>query len=80
LSLSRNLGRGCIAEGVETRQQLEYLQKQVCPEMQGFLYSPAVPAAECGALVRAGNPAFAGALDDRRDKRELSKVAGAGSV
>ena len=58
LSLGRNLGFDCIAEGVETRQQLDYLQKQMCTEMQGFLYSPALPAAECGALLRSGRPGF----------------------
>jgi len=34
LSLGRNLGLDCVAEGVETRQQLDYLQKQKCTEMQ----------------------------------------------
>jgi EAL domain-containing protein (putative c-di-GMP-specific phosphodiesterase class I) len=58
LSLGRNLGLDCIAEGVETRQQLDYLQKQMCTEMQGFLYSPALPEAECGALLRSGKPGF----------------------
>jgi EAL domain-containing protein (putative c-di-GMP-specific phosphodiesterase class I) len=58
LSLGRNLGLDCIAEGVETRQQLDYLQKQMCTEMQGFLYSPALPEAECSALLRSGKPGF----------------------
>jgi diguanylate cyclase (GGDEF)-like protein/PAS domain S-box-containing protein len=60
LSLGQNLGLDCIAEGVETRQQLDYLQKQMCTEMQGFLYSPALPGAECGALLRSGKPWFIG--------------------
>jgi len=34
------------AEGVETRQQLEMLRRLDCTEMQGFLFSPAVPASE----------------------------------
>ena len=60
LSLGRNLGLDCVAEGVETRQQLDYLQKQKCAEMQGFLYSPAVPEAEFSALLRSGKPGFIG--------------------
>src|ERR1019366_6181396 len=36
IDLGNNLGLACVAEGVETRQQLEYLQKQMCAEMQGF--------------------------------------------
>src|SRR6202042_3256500 len=46
LNLGTNLGLSCVAEGVETRQQLQYLQKQMCAEMQGFLYSPALPGKE----------------------------------
>ena len=60
LSLGQNLGLDCIAEGVETREQLDYLQKQMCAEMQGFLYSPALPGPECGALLRSGKPGFMG--------------------
>jgi len=53
ISLASNLGLGCVAEGVETHQQRDYLQKQMCHEMQGFLYSPAVPGTECGDMMRA---------------------------
>jgi diguanylate cyclase (GGDEF)-like protein/PAS domain S-box-containing protein len=58
IDLGNNLGLDCVAEGVETHQQLEYLQKQMCAEMQGFLYSPAVTGVECGALLREGKPGF----------------------
>jgi diguanylate cyclase (GGDEF)-like protein/PAS domain S-box-containing protein len=53
ISLGRNLGLTCVAEGVETRQQLQYLQKQKCSEIQGFLYSPALPAPQCEQLLRS---------------------------
>ncbi|MDR3792693.1 MAG: EAL domain-containing protein [Terracidiphilus sp.] len=56
LNLGRNLGLSCVAEGVETREQLAYLHNQMCAEMQGFLYSPALPAEDCGALMRSGKP------------------------
>lgn len=59
LNLGRDLGLECTAEGVETSQQLAFLRARQCNEIQGFLYSPAVPAAECGALMRSGNPRFA---------------------
>lgn len=58
LDLARNLGFTCIAEGVETVEQREYLIKKKCAEIQGFLYSPALPAFECGALMRSGRPGF----------------------
>ncbi len=58
INLGRNLGLACTAEGVETPQQFEYLKKQNCPEIQGFLYSPALPAADCSALLRSGKSGF----------------------
>jgi diguanylate cyclase (GGDEF)-like protein len=38
------------AEGVETKQQLELLRALGCAEMQGYLFSPAKPAAEIRQL------------------------------
>jgi diguanylate cyclase (GGDEF)-like protein/PAS domain S-box-containing protein len=54
LRLGSNLGLECVAEGVETLQQLDYLQREKCSEMQGFLYSAALAGAECGELMRSG--------------------------
>src|ERR1700721_1629755 len=53
ISLARSLGLASIAEGVETIEQLRFLEEKGCAEFQGFLYSPAVSASECGALIRA---------------------------
>ena len=39
------------AEGVETEQQLDMLRKLGCTEMQGYLFSPALPAAEIRRLL-----------------------------
>jgi diguanylate cyclase (GGDEF)-like protein/PAS domain S-box-containing protein len=58
LDLARNLGLTCIAEGVETMEQLDYLEKKSCAEIQGFLYSPALPALACADLMRSGKPDF----------------------
>jgi EAL domain-containing protein (putative c-di-GMP-specific phosphodiesterase class I) len=33
LQLARNLGFSCIAEGVETEEQLEYLKQEGCAEI-----------------------------------------------
>lgn len=44
LDMARHVGVSCVAEGVETPEQLGYLQQLSCPEMQGFLFSPALPA------------------------------------
>jgi len=53
ISLAHSLGLASIAEGVETMEQLRFLEEKGCSEFQGFLYSPAVSASECGALMRA---------------------------
>jgi len=39
------------AEGVETEQQLKILRTLGCTKMQGFLFSPAKPAAEIRQLL-----------------------------
>lgn len=41
--LAANLGLAVVAEGVETREQLETLRGLGCDLMQGFLFSPALP-------------------------------------
>ncbi len=58
INLGRDLGLACVAEGVETSEQLNYFRKQNCEEVQGFLYSPAVPEADFRLLLRAGKLGF----------------------
>jgi EAL domain-containing protein (putative c-di-GMP-specific phosphodiesterase class I) len=41
--LSRNMNLLTIAEGVETKRQLQFLQDEKCDQYQGFLFSPPVP-------------------------------------
>ena len=50
--LATQLSKRTIAEGVETAQQAEALRALGCETAQGFLFSPAVPAAEFTALLR----------------------------
>jgi EAL domain-containing protein (putative c-di-GMP-specific phosphodiesterase class I) len=53
LSLARALKLKAVAEGVETEEQAELLRLLLCDEMQGYLFSPAVPIDELEALLRA---------------------------
>jgi predicted signal transduction protein with EAL and GGDEF domain len=51
LGLSRKLGVGVIAEGVETRTQLHLLRQQGCEDIQGFLVGRPLPAGQTGAMI-----------------------------
>ncbi len=44
ITMSAALGLRTIAEGVETREQLEILKKLGCHEIQGYYFSPPLPA------------------------------------
>lgn len=46
VQLSKELGLSVIAEGVETREQLEILRKCNCQELQGYFFNRPVPAAD----------------------------------
>jgi diguanylate cyclase (GGDEF)-like protein/PAS domain S-box-containing protein len=51
IALADSLGLGLVAEGVETKAQLEFLCAHGCRVVQGFLLSPALTAAEVLALL-----------------------------
>jgi EAL domain-containing protein (putative c-di-GMP-specific phosphodiesterase class I) len=46
INMSKNLGIEIIAEGVETKDQKEFLEKHGCPVYQGYLYSKPIPLEE----------------------------------
>jgi PAS domain S-box-containing protein len=52
IAVSRSLKLRVVAEGVETRVQMERLLDQGCHLMQGFLFSPAVPGDDFPALMK----------------------------
>ena len=39
LGLARDLNLDCVAEGVETAEQLEHLRRERCAEIQGYLFN-----------------------------------------
>ena len=45
IGLGHSLGMSTTAEGIETEEQLIAVREQGCNEVQGFLFSPPIPAA-----------------------------------
>ena len=67
LAMARSLGLDVVAEGVETRKQLEFLREHDCDEFQGYLLSRPIPADEYVKLVSSAELA-------RPRKRESRKL------
>ncbi len=55
IAMSHSLNLKVIAEGVETRQQLEFLRELECEEVQGYLFSRAVMASKATELIIENN-------------------------
>jgi diguanylate cyclase (GGDEF)-like protein len=56
IGLGRSLGIATTAEGVETEAQLDIVREQGCSEVQGFLFSPPLPAVAVARLLAAKSP------------------------
>jgi diguanylate cyclase (GGDEF)-like protein len=54
IAMGHSLGLRVVAEGVETEEQLDYLRRHHCDEIQGYFFSRPVPAADFEAMLRAG--------------------------
>ena len=57
VGLGRSLNIATAVEGVETEEQLELLKAECCTEVQGFLFSPPLPAARITGLLPCSLPA-----------------------
>jgi EAL domain-containing protein (putative c-di-GMP-specific phosphodiesterase class I) len=53
IAMAHNLNLTAIAEGVERKEQLEFLRSHNCDAVQGYLFSRPVPAHEATLLLQA---------------------------
>ena len=54
IDMGRSLNMRVVAEGIQTRDQLQFLKARHCPEGQGFYFAPPVPAEQLTGLLTAG--------------------------
>jgi len=55
VSMADKLGLGLLAEGVETKEQVELLRNIGCDQVQGYYYAKPMPAEDFFALLREQN-------------------------
>jgi diguanylate cyclase (GGDEF)-like protein len=63
MSVGKTLKKRVVAEGVEKREQLAFLQSERCNEGQGYYFSPAVDAEHFAQLLATGKPDFEMTVD-----------------
>ncbi|MGR3178911.1 MAG: putative bifunctional diguanylate cyclase/phosphodiesterase [Candidatus Anammoxibacter sp.] len=54
IGLSKSLNLEIVAEGAELAEQISLLKEQGCSIVQGFYYSPPIPAADFERLLKTG--------------------------
>ena len=55
ITMAHSLELAVIAEGVETEQQLNFLNANGCDQIQGYYFSRALPAADCTEWLASGH-------------------------
>jgi diguanylate cyclase (GGDEF)-like protein/PAS domain S-box-containing protein len=53
INMGRSLHMRVVAEGIQTRDQLTFLQHRQCPEGQGYYFIPPIPALQLTTLLKA---------------------------
>ena len=70
INMAHSLRLKVVAEGVETQDQLEFLRGHGCDEIQGYLLSKPLPAAEISAIL---GRSVVGASDKRTGARDFQE-------
>jgi EAL domain-containing protein (putative c-di-GMP-specific phosphodiesterase class I) len=75
IDLGKALGLSVTAEGVETQHDLDVLHRNDCDTVQGFFFSPAIPAGEVVCWARTRTPAPRPRMRERRQRRRRTHDA-----
>jgi diguanylate cyclase (GGDEF)-like protein/PAS domain S-box-containing protein len=71
INMARSLHLQVVAEGVETKEQLEALRAHNCELVQGYYFSPAVPPEQFATLLKRSGERKQGAVAFRQACREV---------
>jgi diguanylate cyclase len=78
ISMAKALDMRVVAEGVENEDQARVLTQLGCDSLQGFLYSPAVPAPHFELMLAAGRVLLPRAVPDPGVRARASAPSAAG--
>jgi diguanylate cyclase (GGDEF)-like protein/PAS domain S-box-containing protein len=79
ISMGRSLNMQVVAEGVETREQLAFLQEHSCPEGQGYYFSQPMVAGEFTQLLGSRAAQLRSAAGRTSGEPDLERVTGESS-
>ena len=69
ITMAHSLGIMVIAEGVESEEQCAFLRKNMCDEIQGYLFSRPLPTKEIETLLREARCLPSHLLDQQKSSR-----------
>ncbi|WP_138417393.1 EAL domain-containing protein [Aquibacillus sediminis] len=75
IDLAKGLNKRVVAEGIETKDQLDMIKKFKCDEIQGYLYSESVDSEQMGEFFRKQIiPPKQPQVQPRRERRQYFRV------
>ena len=62
IAMGKSLSLTVVAQGVETKEQVDFLRRHACDELQGFYFNRPLPASAFADVLRA-QPSAPGVLE-----------------